>query len=60
MSKIYTLTDKVRFIESAFGKSELARNEKNIAVKCPYCGKTASIKKKLVIRMIDDACHCWV
>lgn len=57
---MHTLTEKVNFIRRVFGQYELARNEKNIAVKCPFCSKITSDKKKLVIRLSDDACHCWV
>lgn len=55
-----TVTEKVRFIESFLGRGILARNEKNFAVKCPFCGKPGSPKKKLVIHMDSDLCHCWV
>jgi hypothetical protein len=54
------LSKTVSFISRAFGPYTLSRDEKNIAVKCPHCGKVNSDKKKLVIRTVDTACHCWV
>lgn len=52
-----TLSEKINFITRVFGQYEIARNEKNIAVKCPFCKKQD--KKKFVIRLEDYACHCW-
>jgi len=57
---VLSLTEKIDFIRRVFGSYQLQRNEKNIAVKCPLCGNTSSDKKKLVIRLEDDLCHCWV
>lgn len=54
-----SLTDKVRFIESVFGAGKLARNGKNIDVRCPICAPKDPTKKKLAIRVDDDRNHCW-
>lgn len=56
---IATLSDKVAFIESVFGASKLARNGKNIDVRCPVCAPKDHTKKKLAIRVDDDRNHCW-
>lgn len=57
--RIITLSDKIRFIERVFGRGNLARNEKNFAIWCPMCAPRNRNKKKLVIRLDDDANHCW-
>jgi DNA primase len=56
---LVSLTDKVRFIESVFGGGKLARNGKNIDVRCPICAPKDHTKKKLAIRVDDDRNHCW-
>lgn len=55
---MFTVTEKLRFIKRIFGSAVLSRDERNIAVKCPYCKKNDD-KKKLVIRVLDDYMHCW-
>jgi hypothetical protein len=57
---VYSLTEKVRFIEKVFGEVDLARNEKNVGVRCPVCPRSRSDKKKLVIKLEGDLCKCWV
>lgn len=52
--------DKVKFIESMFGSGKLARNCKNIEVRCPICDPIDKTKKKLAIRLDDDRNHCWI
>jgi hypothetical protein len=42
------------------GKCELDRGPKNAAFRCPFCAKEGTHKKKFVIRIADDTCHCWV
>lgn len=54
-----SLSDKVKFIESVFGSGKLARNGKNIDVRCPICAPKDPSKKKLAIRVDDDRNHCW-
>ena len=55
-----SLTEKIRFIESVFGRCQLSRDEKNAAVRCPICDPKDASKKKLIIRITDDITHCWV
>jgi hypothetical protein len=55
-----TLTDKVKFYESIFGRGRLSGNGINFDVKCPICAPIDASKKKLSIRTVDDANHCWV
>jgi DNA primase len=57
---VVTLTDKIVFIESVFGKGKLARNSKNIDVRCPICAPKDALKKKLAIHVDDGKAHCWV
>ena len=40
------------------GEIHVARDEKNIAVKCPNCGSGS--KKKFSINTDNWNCHCWV
>jgi hypothetical protein len=56
---IYSITDKIGFIESIFGTGKLARNSKNFDVRCPICDPKDLSKRKLAIRVADDALHCW-
>lgn len=55
-----TLSDKVRFIESVFGKGRISRDCRNFDVRCPVCASTDRSKLKLSILTEDDRCHCWV
>lgn len=64
---MYILSDKVKFIETFFGPGDLSRDEKNFVVLCPFCreaevrkGNRSYSKRKFVIRVADDVCHCWV
>lgn len=57
-------TEKVEFVRSVFGDAYVGR-DRNVSVKCPQCvrldpSKESSTKKKFVIRLDDDLCHCWV
>lgn len=56
---IVTLSDKIRFIESVFGAGKIARNGKNMDVRCPICDPKDHTKKKLAILVEDDRNHCW-
>lgn len=60
MSNIYTTSEKLDFIASVFGSGRLASNGKNFDVKCPICDPRDANKKKLAIRVEDDANHCWI
>lgn len=59
MSSIVTLTEKIRFIQSVFGAGKLSRGSTNIDIWCPFCAPSDHGKKKLSIRLSDDANHCW-
>jgi DNA primase len=55
------LTEKLKFISKVFGQYELQYTESNVSVKCPLCpGYQSKGKKKFVIRLEDNYCHCWV
>lgn len=59
---IVSLTDKIRFIESVFGKGMLGKNSLNFDVKCPIptChSRKDPTKKKLSIHTPSFMCHCW-
>ena len=56
---VLSLTDKVNFYESLFGRGRLSGNGKNFDVRCPICASSDPTKKKLAIRTTDDANHCW-
>jgi DNA primase len=56
---VFSLTDKVNFYESIFGRGRLSGNGKNFDVRCPICSPADASKKKLAIRTSDDANHCW-
>ena len=54
-----TVSNKLAFIEKIFGKGILAPNGKNFNVRCPICAPSDLNKRKLAIRVVDDAHHCW-
>jgi len=59
---IVSLTQKIKFLESVFGKGVLGKNSLNFDVKCPIetCkSHKDSNKKKLSIHTPDFMCHCW-
>ncbi len=57
---MWTLGEKVSFIERCFGSGALSRDSINLSVRCPICDDPRPQKKKLVVRTDDDRCHCWV
>jgi len=57
---VYSLTDKIKFYESIFGRGKISGNGKNFDVRCPICAPSDLSKKKLAIRTDNDANHCWV
>jgi len=57
---VYSLTDKIKFYESIFGRGRISSNGINFDVRCPICSPSDTSKKKLAIRTTDDANHCWV
>lgn len=56
---MHSLTDKIKFYESIFGRGRISGNGKNFDVRCPICAPLDVSKKKLAIRTTDDANHCW-
>jgi hypothetical protein len=57
---VHSLSDKIKFYESIFGRGRISSNGKNFDVRCPICAPLDPSKKKLAIRTTDDANHCWV
>jgi hypothetical protein len=57
---LYSLKDKIDFIQSVFGQCIVSSDGINVAVQCPSCGPNNNAKKKLSIRLDTDYCHCWV
>lgn len=59
---MFSVEEKIKFIEKALGVSTGYKggNQKDIAVKCPFCNPLGESKKKLSIRISDDLTHCWV
>lgn len=55
-----TLTDRIKFIEGVFGPGRLARNSRNLDVRCPICDPHDRSKKKLAILVEAGKVHCWV
>ncbi len=55
---MHSINDKIKFIESIFGRITLAKND--ICVRCPICNPINNDKRKLFIRISDDLSHCWV
>jgi len=53
-----TTEEKVSFIRAVFGKTRLMNDGINAHVSCPECAK--GDKKKFVIRLDNDLCHCFV
>jgi len=58
VSNINTTHEKVTFLKGVFGSGRLMNDGINFHVKCPSCGK--GNKKKFVIRLDNDLCHCFV
>lgn len=56
---MFSITDKIRFIENIFGKGKLAANSRNFSVRCPICSPTDKTKFKLAIKIDNDMNHCW-
>jgi hypothetical protein len=56
---VQSLSDKINFYESIFGRGRISGNGKNFDVRCPICNPIDPTKKKLAIRTTDDANHCW-
>lgn len=59
MKHIHTTEEKLVFIKRFFGAAHLMSDGINAHVMCPSCGKSPK-KKKFVIRLDNDLCHCFV
>ena len=57
---MFSIGEKIAFIESVFGKANISRDMRNVAVWCPICASIDKTKRKLVIKTDDDKTHCWV
>jgi hypothetical protein len=60
---VLSLNEKIKFIESVFGRGILARNSENFDVRCPIptCqSRKDKGKLKLAIKTKDFRHHCWV
>lgn len=58
---VVSFTQNLQFIEKVFGSAGVAHNFLNVEVRCPICNPPKTkIKRKLVIRVADHFCHCWV
>jgi hypothetical protein len=55
-----TVKEKIRLIESCFGKSRLTADNKNVIVYCPICKSKGKDKFKLAIGVDKGMYHCWV
>ena len=55
-----TVKEKIRLIESCFGKSKLSADNKNVIVFCPVCKSHGKDKFKLAIGINKGMYHCWV
>ena len=55
-----TVKEKIRLIESCFGKSKISNDNKNIVVFCPVCKTNNRDKFKLAIGIEKGMYHCWV
>lgn len=50
---------KLKIIRQCFSSANVSNDGINVAVTCPFCDEHDVRKKKLVIRLSDDAMHCW-
>ena len=55
-----TVKEKIRLIESCFGKSRISNDNKNVIVFCPVCKSQGKDKFKLAIGIDKGMYHCWV
>lgn len=55
---MYTVSEKVQFIQGVFGTGIISRSGDNIAVSCPGCDPEKK-KKKFSINLETDQNHCW-
>ena len=50
--------DKIAFLSKVFNDVQVSRDNSEISVRCPECGKPG--KSKLCIRLDNEIYHCWV
>ena len=50
--------DKIAFLSKVFNDVQISRDNSEISVRCPECGKPG--KSKLCIRLDNEIYHCWV
>ena len=55
---MYSVSEKVQFIQKVFGTGVISRSGGNIAVSCPACD-SGKKKKKFSICLNTDQNHCW-
>ena len=55
-----TVKEKIRLIESCFGRSRMSADNKNTVVFCPVCKSHGKDKFKLAIGLEKGMYHCWV
>ena len=55
---MYSISEKVQFIQKVFGTGVVSRSGNNIAVSCPACDPERN-KKKFTICLSTDKNHCW-
>lgn len=55
-----SLSSKIEYIQSIFGKGDIFGKSENIQVWCPFCKNADPKKKKLAIKLSDFQNHCWV
>ena len=54
------MNDKIKYLNTVFGKSKLQNNKIELMVPCPFCGDKHNKKLKMNIRLDSDLWHCWV
>ena len=52
------IQDKIAFLSKVFNDVQVSRDNSEISVRCPECGKPG--KSKLCIRLDNEIYHCWV
>ena len=50
--------DKIIYLSKVFKDVQVNRDNSEISVRCPECGKPG--KSKLCIRLDNEVYHCWV
>ena len=54
------MREKIKYLQSVFGKAKLQNNGIELMVKCPSKTCRKSNKLKMNIRLDNDLYHCWV